>query len=243
MEPLNWMWAAIALGSGLLIGEIAGRLARRALEGRAGVPRTSNAARREFAGLVGTILFWLATAVGLVVAIGVLDPNELDDLGEQLAEIVPRLAVAALLLIGGHAVAVTLAAMVGQSVRKATGVRQRTLERALQAAILATAVVVALAALGVQPALIVVPLAVLLAAPALAFALLSGLGGRDVAGQLAAGRALRHQLRDGMMIECGAVTGVIVALHATTVEVERHDGSRTHLPNGWLLAEPFSVSG
>jgi len=131
--------------------------------------------------------------------------------------------------------------MVGQSARKATGVRQRGLEVALQAGFLAAAVVVALASLGVQPSLIVVPLTAAIAAPALAFALLSGLGGREVASQLAAGRALRHQLREGRVLECGEVRGRIVALHPTSVEVEQADGSRAHIPNRCMLAEPYRV--
>jgi hypothetical protein len=241
MELTTWIWAGIALGSGLLMGELGGRIARRTVQGRTDGPTGRAAVRHEVAGLVGTFVFWLATAIGLLIAIEILDAGALGDLGERLREIVPRLGVAALLLIGGHAVSVALATMVGQSARKATGVRQRGLERSLQVAIMATAVVIALAGLGVQPSLIVVPLTAVIAAPALAFAMLSGLGGREVAGQLAAGRALRHQLREGRRLECGSVVGRIVALHPTSVEIECADGSRTHIPNRCMLSEPFSI--
>ena len=229
MDALDWIWAAIALGGGLLAGEIGGRLARRV-------------GHREVAGVLGTFVFWLATGTGLVIAIQILDPEVLEDLRDELSDIVPSVGVAALVLIGGWAVSVAMAAMVGQSARKATGVRQPGLERALQLGIMGAAVVVALAALGVQPSLIVVPLAVVIGAPALAFALLSGLGGREVASQLAAGRTLRHQLREGRMLRCGEVRGRIVALHATTVEVECSDGTRAHIPNRCMLEQPFTLS-
>lgn len=237
MDSLEWIWAAIAVGGGLLAGEIAGRLARRVVQGR-----DRGAARRELAGVVGTFMFWLATGTGLVFAIQIVDADVLDDLRDKLSETVPSVGVAALVLIGGWAVSIALAAMVGQSARKATGVRQPGLERVLQLSIMGGAVVVALAALGVRASLIVVPLAVVIGAPALAFALLSGLGGREVASQLAAGRTLRHQLREGRTLCCGEVRGRIVALHATTVEVECSDGSRAHIPNRCMLEQPFSIS-
>lgn len=242
MNEAEWIWAALVLGCGLLIGEIAGRLVRRAFERREQDGPSRTAARRELASIVGSVVFWTMTAVGLVIAIGIVDVDVLEDLRSQLGESVPRLGVAALLLIGGHAVSVLVAAMVGQSARKATGVRQRGVELALQLGIMGAAVVIALAELGVQPGLIVAPLVALIGAPALAFALLSGLGGREVAGQLAAGRALRHQLREGRVLQCGDVRGRIVAMHPTTVEVECGDGSRTHIPNRRMLTESFSIS-
>lgn len=236
MQHTEWIWAVVAVAGGLLAGEIAGRLARRAVEGRAG-----RAMRREVAALVGTTVFWLATAAGLLIAIWIVDAAVLEDLGDRLSETVPRLGVAAIVLIGGHALSVLLAAMVGQSALKATGVRQRGLERSLQIGMMAAAVVVALAGLGVSSTLIVAPLTMVIAAPALAVALLSGLGGREVAGQLAAGRALRHQLREGRHLECEGLRGRIVALHPTSVEVEAPDGIRSHIPNRTVLTRPHSV--
>lgn len=241
MDQLEWIWAAIALGSGLLFGEIAGRLARRAAERAAG-SGDRHVVLRESAGAIGSFVFWLSTAVGLLIAIAVVDTEVLDDLWTRLDEHLPRLGVAFLMVIAGYALSVALAAMVGQSARKATGVRQRGLERVLQAIVLATALVVALSQLGVESSILVVALAVAIGAPALAFALLSGLGGREVASELAAGRALRHQLLEGRTLECDGVRGTIVRLHPTTVEIECADGSRTHLPNRRMLTEPFSLS-
>lgn len=242
MEHTRWIWATIALAGGLLFGEIAGRIARRGIAGRASASETHLGARREVAGLVGTIVFWSATATGLLLGVGILDSAVLEDLGEELGEVVPSLGIAALVLIVGHAISVLLAAMVGQSARRATGVRQRGLERGLRASVMATAIVVALAELGVNPVLIAVPLAAAIVAPALAFALLSGLGGRDVAGQIAAGRALRHQLREGRTLCCDGVEGRIVALHPTSVEIERGDGVRAHIPNRSVLTSTFSLT-
>lgn len=242
MEDTLWIWAAIALTGGLLIGEIGGRLARRAFVARSEGEGVRSAARRELGSLIGTFVFWLSTAIGLIVAIGLVDAEVLEELGDRLSDTVPSLGVAALVLIGGRAVSVVAAAMVGQSLRRATGVRQPAVERALQLGLMGAAVVVALASLGVQPSLIAVPIAIVFGAPALAFGLLSGLGGREVASQLAAGRALRHQLREGRTLRCREVEGRIIAMHPTTVEVLCADGSRAHIPNQWMLSGTFSVS-
>ena len=119
MEHAEWIWAAVAFGSGLLFGEIAGR--HRSLRACRGVPAMPPA---RPAGAVGTFVFWTSTAVGLVVAIALIDSSVLEELGDRLADSLPRFLVAFLLLIGGYAVSVAVAAMIGQSARKATGVRQ-----------------------------------------------------------------------------------------------------------------------
>jgi len=234
MEHLEWIWAAVALGSGLLFGEIAGRIARAAMSQRSGQPSDTAAA-------VGTFVFWASTGVGLVIAIALIDSSVLEELGDRLADQLPRFLVAFLLLIGGYAVSVAVAAMIGQSARKATGVRQVGLERALRVVLMTAAAVVALTELGVESSMLVVLLAVAVGAPAAAVALLTALGGREIAAQIAAGRSLRHRLRPGQVMTCDGERGTIVVLHPSTVELERSDGTRLLVPNRRLLEAPFSL--
>jgi small-conductance mechanosensitive channel len=238
MELAQWIWAAVALGSGLLFGEIAGRLLRASLsrsERRPGL--------RESSGPIGSFVFWASTAVGLLVAIAILNAEVLHDLEDQLSDDLPKFLLAFLLVIAGYALSVAVAATVGQSARKATGVRQRALERLLQTVIMVAAIAAALSAVGIDPTMLVILLALLLGVPCVAIALLSGLGGREVASQLAAGRALRHQLDTGRVLRTGELHGRIVAMHPTTVEIETDEGVRVHVPNRLLLSTPFSVTG
>lgn len=237
MELAQWIWAAIALGSGLLFGEIAGRIIRASLTHSERRP-----ALREASGAIGSFVFWASTATGLVIAIALLDADSLHELGDRLNEDLPNFLIAFLLVIAGYAVSVAVAATVGQSARKATGVRQRSLELLLQIVIMVAAITAALSQIGVDSTMLIILLAALLGAPCLALALLSGLGGREVASQLAAGRALRHQLKSGRTLRSGDTEGRIVALHPTSVEIEAADGSRVHVPNRQLLASPFSIS-
>jgi len=234
MEHIEWIWAAVAFGSGLLFGEIAGRIARAAMSRRGGRPSDAAAA-------VGTFVFWASTGVGLVIAIALIDASVLEDLGDRLADQLPRFLVAFLLLIGGYALAVAISAMIGQSARKATGVRQRGLERVLRAVLMAATAVLALTELGVESSMLVVLLIVAVGAPAATVALLTALGGREVAAQIAAGRSLRHQLRPGQVLTCDGERGTIVVLHPSTVELERSDGTRLLVPNRRLLDTAFSL--
>ena len=115
------------------------------------------------------------------------------------------------------------------------------LERLLRTVIMAFAVVVALTELGVDPSVLVVLLAVAVGAPAFTLALLTALGAREVASQIAAGRALRHQLRPGQTVTCDGESGQIPALHPATIEIERADGSRVLLAHSRLLRGPVTI--
>ncbi len=237
MDPTQWIFAAIAFGVGLLIGELAGQMTRSALQRSKRHPGLA-----EHASRIGNVVFWSSTAVGLVVATAVLDLDMLRRFESQLVDEVPQFLLAFVWLIIGYAAAIALSAMVGQSARKATGVRQPGLERALQLTIMVGALAAALSQAGISSQILLLIVGIALAAPCLAMALLSGLGGREVASELAAGRALRHHLRVGGNIVAGDVKGRIVAVHTTAVEIESPEGHRMHVPNRKLLSEGFSLS-
>lgn len=239
MSAVEWVLAAVALGSGLLLGELGGRLVRQSMRR----PERSDAVRAN-ARAAGSFVLWGATAVGLAIAVGILDRDVLTDLSDRVEADLPRLLLAAVTVIVAWAVAVAVAAAVGQSAMRASGVRQATLERVLRLGILVAGVALALNQLGVDAGLVTVLLVVVAGAPALAAALLTASGGRAVAAQLAAGRALRPQLREGWHLRSGpptVVEGRIVALHPTSVEVLTDGGDRVLVPNRDLLDHPFST--
>ncbi len=179
--------------------------------------------------------------MGLLIAAGILDRGELEDFGDLLREGLPKVLIAVVLVLVGYAVALGVAAGVGQSARKATGVRQVSLERGLKVSIIALAVMVALVVAGVDSAMLLVLLTALVGAPALALALISAFGSRSVASHVAAGRALRHRLRPGWIIEIGELRGEIVEMHTTFVEVLDDVGETHQLPNRWLMDRPYTA--
>ena len=237
----HWIFSAVALVAGLLLGELAGRLARAAMS-----REHRSAEVREMARPVGAALFWAGTAAGLIVAVAAATPETLERLPETSLDAIPGFLTAALFVIAGHALSIAVAALVGQSVLRATGVRHRGLERSLRLTVMAAAIVLALGQLGVDTMVLVIVLAALLGAPALAIALLTGFGGREVASNLAAGRALRGQLDVDRYLVVPSPTsppirGVIVAIHAVTVEVLTDDMATVHIPLRELLERPFEV--
>lgn len=236
MDDLRWIWAIVAIASALLFGEIAGRLVRKWARRRGDVGDATVAEQ------VGAVVFWASTAVGLLVAVAVLDRSALEDAVTRVSDHAPSLLLAALVLMAGRATAIVIAAMVGQSARKATGVRQVGLERSLQVVILATAAVLALTELGVPMWLLAIVVALGLGAPILALMLLSVVGARQVASELAAGRALRHQVVEGSVLGFEGRTGRVVARHTTSIEIETDSGERVHIPNSELLGSPFVLS-
>lgn len=237
----NWILALVVLASGLLLGEIAGRLIR----GSMSRPKRS-AAIRELARSVGTFAFWTGTAIGLFAAVATVSPATIHDVPKRSLAVVPDLMLGALFLIAGYAISIGVSAAVGQSALRATGVRHRSLERMLRISIIAASVVVGLSQVGVDIRILVVVLIALLGAPALAMALLTGLGGREVAGNLAAGRALRGQVVEGAYlvgrgVDGRMVRGEVVAVHPVTVELLTDDMATLHLPLRLLLEHPFEV--
>lgn len=237
----NWIWALVAACSGLLIGELGGRLVRAA---RGGADRP--AAIRATARSVGSLVFWAFTAVGLVVAVGLLDVDALKNMGDTISSSLPNLLLAFVMVIVGHAVAIGVSTAVGQSARRASGVRQVNLELALRIIITVIALLLALHQVGISDGMLAALVVIVLAVPATTMAALSSLGGRDVASQLAAGRALRAQLTEGRLLTCETpggdlISGRILRVHPTTVEIESAGGERRHVPHAYLLARPFSV--
>ncbi len=241
MTANHWILSLVVLGSGLLFGEIAGRIARSTMSR----PSRSNEVR-EMARPVGTFLFWAGTALGLFAAVASSSPKTIRNIPGRSLVYLPNLLVAGLFLIAGYALSIGLSAAVGQSALRASGVRHKALERMLRIAIVAASVVLALSQVGVNTTLLVVVLTVLLGAPGLAIALLTGFGGREVASNLAAGRALRGELRADRYLVCRGVDGrvirgVITAVRPVTVEVLTDDMATVHVPMRVLLDGPFEI--
>lgn len=239
----HWILGLIALGSGLLLGEIAGRIVRGTLS-RA--DRSDEV--KEMARAVGSVVFWACTATGVFVAVASASRETLEKVPTRVANFVPNVLVAGLIVLAGWAIAVGVSAAIGQSALRASGVRHRGLERSLRVSLVGTAAALALAQVGVDPTILALGLAVLVGGPVLALSLLTALGGRGVARHLAAGRALRAQLREDYLLEVSpsadrpAVVGRIVAVHPVTVEVVGEDGEHTHLPLDLLLQAPFRTT-
>lgn len=231
MNP--WISAAIAAGAGLVIGVIASRLVRRPIS------KAPNEAIANAAGPISSLVFSSIFVFGMIVALGFVQPGALDTIPKDLVTFLPRLIAAVIVIIGGNVVS-SLARATAASTMKGMGPAERYVPQALRGVILAFAGILAAAQLGVDTTIINIAAAAILFGGAAAMAMLIGLGGRKVAGEVAAGRAWRSALQPGDRIRAQDVNGVeidgtVVEVNPTNVQVSQ--GDRTLLvPNSQLLS-------
>ena len=228
----EWIKAAIAVGAGLLVGAIAARITGNALR------RASREAIRGVSAPVASLVFSTAIIIGLVVGLGFVNPESLDTIPADLVDFLPRALAAAIVVIGGN-VAATLARSATARAVRGTGAAERFGPTVARVVVLAFAFILGAAQLGIDTTIINIASAALLFGLAATMALLVGLGGRRVAGEVAAGRAWRNSLQPGDRIKVpaiagGAIDGVVTEIHPTAVELDCA-GRSLLVPNSQLL--------
>jgi small-conductance mechanosensitive channel len=115
------------------------------------------------------------------------------------------------------------------------------LGRLAQIAVVAVFVITAAAQIAVPTIVLMVPLGVGLATIGAAFALAFGLGGRDVARAVSAGRYVRSAYEPGQTITVGEVTGTVRAIEGAATVIDAGDGRTVRIPNHMLLDSVVTV--
>lgn len=231
-----WIWVILVVAIFTMSGLAGAGLLMMALtKGRGDDPIYRDSARSM--AILWFVVFFVA---GLVVATSVANRDSFEHVPSELVDALPDLIVAVLIVVVGRALALAAGSFVGRSlaasslrVREQAGVLVRTL-------VTFAAVVIALAQMGVNTTLLQITGGALLFGLAGAAALLVGLGGRDVAAEVAAGRYLARVVQPGDALEVSidgvTVSGVVVAVHPATIEVDAGPSGTRHLPNSKVLA-------
>ncbi len=237
MNP--WIGAAIAMAGGMIIGTVASRVVSKTL-GRS----KSDTVRESAAPLAGLTLS-SGVVVGLLVALGFIAPDDLEQLGADAIAFLPK-AIAALVIVIAANVASTFAAAAVARSLAGTGAAARFAPIITKFAILGGGAIIAAGQTGIDTMVVNIAVAALLFGVALSLALLTGLGGRQVAGELAAGRAWRASLQSGDRIRAvvsgsgrgqdvpAPLVGVVVDVLPTAVELDS-GGTTVFVPNSRLL--------
>lgn len=235
---MNDMWsAAITLAAlGVVAGLVGASLIYRILVRGREVDRIYQDSARAMA----ISFFVVLTILGLVLGGSVLDEASFEDLPRWFADQLPDYVAAALILIGGRALALAAGSALSQAL--AGGHPGLRIQAALLArsSITAVAAIIALAQVGVDTLLLVAAVSALLVGLGAAAALLIGLGGREMAAEIAAGRYLARVLRPGDRVEFDLgsnqqITGRILALHPGSIEVVESNGIIRHVVNTQVL--------
>jgi small-conductance mechanosensitive channel len=240
--------ALLLLVLGLLLAGLLGRFTRRALIAagldelavRWRIDETLAQARlgRSLARLAGTAV---RITVSVVVVFAALTLLGLEPLSQSLNEAVlflPNLLVALALVLAG----VVLAGLARERVDRLTYQMDFPvpLGQLAQVSILALFGITALVQLGVSVGILFTVIVILLAAMAGTFALAFGLGGREVARALNAGRFVRSTFDIGQTISVGSVRGEIIAIDPEATVIGTSEGS-VRVPNPILMESIVTV--
>jgi hypothetical protein len=242
--------ALVLLLVGLLLARLVGRLVRSGLiaagvdelADRWRINQTLADARLQpsLAGVTGTAV---RITLSVIVTFAALTLLGLELLSQSLNEAVlflPNVLAALALLLAG----VVLAGLVRERVDRLTYQMDFPvpLGHLAQIATLALFAVTAATQVGVSAGILVMVIAILLAGAAGTFALAFGLGGRETARALNAGRFVRSAFEVGQTISIGELRGRILAIEPDATVLGTDDG-KVRVPNNMLIESIVKIHG
>lgn len=235
--------AVAILVLGLVLAWILGNLTTRLLAGvgldrvaaRLGVHealgRTGHAPAASL--VVGRVVRIVLALVVVVAAVSTLGIAGIEPSLNQLLLYLPRLIAALVLLAAGFVVGKLIGTWVDRLARQLAV--EAPLGSIACALVIGIFVLTALAQLGVPTGIAVVLGGIALLVVGLTAALAFGLGGRDVARELSAGRYVSSSFALGERISVDSIEGEIVGFEAVVVILQRADGRIVRIPNHVLL--------
>jgi small-conductance mechanosensitive channel len=236
---------------GLLAARLIGALVRRALTRarldelaeRWHVDDTLERAglRTSLAGLCGAVVRIVLSVVVVFAALTLLGLEPLSQSLNEAVLFLPRLIVALVLVLAG----ILLSGLVRERVDRLTYQMDFPvpLGQLAQIATLAIFAIMAAVQIGVSAGILIVVIAIILAGVAATFAIAFGLGGREVARALNAGRFVRGAYDIGQTIEVGDLRGQIVAIEPDATVLGTDDNRRIRVPNHMLLESVVTIGG
>jgi small-conductance mechanosensitive channel len=235
--------ALVLLFLGLIVAFVVSRLLRRALLAfgtddfaeRRGVHDALARAGlgRSLSAVVAGAVRWTVIAVVVFAVVALLGPLFLAESLNRAVLFLPNVLAAAALVLAGI--------VLGSVVRLATERSTTQMNLALPLGLIAQWLVVALfavtaaAQIGVSTTIVTDLLGIVVAGAVATVALAFGLGGRDVAKAVSAGRYVRDSLRVGEVISVAEQEGRIAAIELTATVLERGDGALVRVPNSVVL--------
>lgn len=231
----EWIAVIIAIVGGFVVGAFAAIVVRRIFASEA-----RPELMRRLADPLANLAFWIAVVVGLITALGIVNPDSLETLPQDAVDYLPRLIAGLIVFIVGNTAAGLAASAVSAALARASASLQRVVPGVVKAAILTMTVILAAGQIGLDTTIVNLAVAAGLFSIGLASALLVGLGGRSVSGEVAAARALRSMLNEGDFVELDEYSGRVVAVHSTAVELDTGDNTRL-IPNSTVMAQSFRI--
>ncbi len=235
--------ALVLLVLGVLAAWLIGRLVARGLKAagldefaeRSGIhdPLERVGAQRSLSRLAGKAIRLALTVIVVLASLSLLGLAPLQDAINQGALFLPRLLVALALLLAG-AVIGTFAK--DRADRLATQMDlPGPVGRIAELAIFAVFGITALAQVGVGTDVLTLLVAIVLAGAVAGFALAFGLGGREAARAMTAGRVVRGTYEPGQTIVVAGVRGEIVEVESAATVLRTDLGLTVRVPNHLMV--------
>jgi len=232
---VEWIWAGVAIVGGFIVGMVVSAIVRRIFSQRKG--RTA-----QLAPAAASLSFSLILVIGLLVALGFVQPNSLSKLRDDTIDYLPRALSALIVVILGGVVGTIASTAARESIGRSMGRLGTQVPTLLKTLITGFAVILAASQLGIDTTIINIVVAAAVFCLALSFAMIVGIGSRPVATEISSGRALRRLVSVGDAVQLDSVTGVVVAMHQTAVEVRDDNGMTTMVPNSDLTNAGFQIT-
>lgn len=236
MTTVDWIIVAAAIASGFLVGMIVARIIVTML----GAP-TRPEPLQQAAGPLSSLGLWTCVIIGLLVALGVLAPDALEEMPKDLIAFLPKLLSAAILVIGANVLSAFATSAIAKALARASSTVQRQAVMITRSTILALAILIAVPQLGIDTTVINLGVAAVFFALAASFTLLVGLGGREVSSQVASTRAVKRMVAAGDVVALSDVSGTVIGLHPTAVEIETDSTEIVLVPSSRFLAETVTI--
>jgi len=194
---------------------------------------------RSLAEVIGRAIRIALTLVVILAALSLLGLQFLSQSLNQGVLALPKLLIAAALILAG----VVLAGFARERVDRLTYQLDFPvpLGRLAQITVLAVFAIIAAEQIAISTSILLILIGILLASAAGTFALAFGLGGRDVARALSAGRYLRHDYTIGQEISFGDIRGRITAIESTSTILDAGDGRSLRIPNHLLMETVVTI--
>ncbi len=232
----DWIQVAIAIGAGLLIGLVASRIVH-AMIGSPSRPEPLQKAAAPLASLA----FSVGVIGGLVVALGIVQPDALDQLVEDTVGFIPKLLSAAIIVIAANVVSAFATTALSGVVGRLPIQTQRLAHTVVKATIITLAVLLAVGQLGINTDVLNLGVAAVFFGIAASLTLLVGMGGNGVAREVASTRALRRLVNTGDTLDVGGFRGKVSAIHPTAVEITDAAGRTKLVPSSQLVSETITI--
>jgi hypothetical protein len=180
--------------------------------------------KQKVSEILGMIGFWIIFLVFLIKASDTLGLTMVSDALTGLANYIPSIGIAVLILILGLMAANFVRELITMTCISAGITHGTMVAQAVYVAVVLLIIVTAIDALGIDTELLNSTIVILLAGLIGGAALSFGLGSRNAVANLIAAHYLSPVVRIGMMVKVGETQGTIVAVTPISVVVETREG-------------------